>query len=48
MFRGVTAEKYPKKVYFMHAESLQKTLNIFNFITTYAAILMKLTTNMLS
>ena len=33
-----------KRVYFMDAESMQKTLKIFNFTTTYA-ILMKRTTD---
>ena len=39
---GLRAQKTPKKSYFVDAESVCKTLEIFNFPTN--AILMKLTT----
>ena len=42
LFGGVRAQKIPKRGHFMDTESIQKTLNIFDFTTTYA-ILMKLT-----
>ena len=42
---GVRAQKPPKKGYFVDAESVRKTLEIFN-LTTTNAILMKLTTIM--
>ena len=42
---GVRAQKPPKKDYFVNAESVRKTLEIFN-LTTIDAILMKLTTIM--
>ena len=40
---GVRAQKRPKKEYFVDAESVLKTLEIFNLATT-DAMLMKLTT----
>ena len=40
---GVRAQKRPKKEYFVDAESVRKTLEIFNLATT-DAMLMKLTT----
>ena len=39
------SKKSPKRGHFMDAESIQKTLNIFNLTITYA-ILIKLSTNM--
>ena len=42
---GVRAQKRPRKGYFVDAESVHKTLGIFN-LTTANAILMKLTTIM--
>ena len=42
---GVRAQQPPKKGYFVDAESVRKTLEIFN-LTTTNAILMKLTTIM--
>ena len=42
---GSKSPKHPKRGHFMDAQSIQKTLNIFNCTTTYA-ILMKVTTNM--
>ena len=42
---GVRAQNPPKKDYFVDAESVRKTLEIFN-LTTINAILMKLTTFM--
>ena len=42
---GVSAQKPPKKGYFVDAESVRKTLEIFN-LTIANAILMKLTTVM--
>ena len=42
---GVSAQKPPKKSYFVDAESVRKTLEIFN-LTIANAILMKLTTVM--
>ena len=43
--RGIRAQKPPKKGYFVDAESVRKTLEIFS-LTTANAILMKLTTIM--
>ena len=43
--RGIRAQKPPKKGYFVDAESVRKTLEIFN-LTTANAILIKLTTIM--
>ena len=40
--RGIRAQKPPKKGYFVDAESVRKTLEIFN-LTTTNAIMMKLT-----
>ena len=42
---GVRAQKPPKKDYFVDADSVRKTLEIFNSTTTNA-LLMKLTTSM--
>ena len=42
-FRGVRAQKLPKKGYFVDAESVRKTLKNFNLATKYT-ILMKLST----
>ena len=44
IFVGVRVQKIPKRGHFMDTESIQKTLNILNFTTTYA-ILMKLTSD---
>ena len=42
IFVGVRVQKIPKRGHFMDTESIQKTLKILNFTTTYA-IPMKLT-----
>ena len=43
IFGGVMAQEIAKRGHFMDTESIQKTLTIFNFTTTYA-ILMKFAT----